>query len=218
MHAFMCIPVSIQVFKLVYCERFTADKVESMKSVCLEFAQAVDKHCPELRSKLKIHLILHLPDRMFQFGPASGFNTERYRFLWLGVCITLHFIDVRTTTARLGPVIYTPINMLLARILQTVLQFRRVCSGGHLDQSERQWVLVMLAYFVYFNNVLSSGVVKVWYSCINHQRLKISCQEHHLLVIKPSMFVGHCVRWSVCLCYYVHCTSVMLMLCTPRSV
>eukprot|EP00731_Ephydatia_muelleri_P027586 Em0019g459a len=65
------------VFKLVYCERFTPDKVESMKSVCLGFAQAVDKHCPELRSKLKIHLLLHLPDHMLQFGPPSGFNTER---------------------------------------------------------------------------------------------------------------------------------------------
>ena len=69
--------ISVQVFKLVYCERFTPDKVESMKSVCLGFAQAVDKHCPELRSKLKIHLLLHLPDHMLQFGPPSGFNTER---------------------------------------------------------------------------------------------------------------------------------------------
>ncbi|KAL5491557.1 hypothetical protein EMCRGX_G016862 [Ephydatia muelleri] len=66
-----------KVFKLVYCERFTPDKVESMKSVCLGFAQAVGKHCPELRSKLKIHLLLHLPDHMLQFGPPSGFNTER---------------------------------------------------------------------------------------------------------------------------------------------
>ena len=56
-------------------------KVESMKSVCLGFAQAVDRHCPELRSKLKIHLLLHLPDHMLQFGPPSGFNTERYSFI-----------------------------------------------------------------------------------------------------------------------------------------
>ena len=35
---------------MVYCERFTPDKVESMKSVRLEFARAVDRHCLELRS------------------------------------------------------------------------------------------------------------------------------------------------------------------------
>ena len=79
LHIDACVFIRIiyQVFKLVYCEKFTPDKVESMKSVCLEFARAVDRHCPELRKKLKIHLLLHLPDHMLQFGPASGFNTER---------------------------------------------------------------------------------------------------------------------------------------------
>ena len=61
----------------IFCEKFTPDKFESMKSVCLEFAQAVDRHCTELRKKLNIHLLLHLSDHMLQFGPASGFNTER---------------------------------------------------------------------------------------------------------------------------------------------
>jgi hypothetical protein len=51
--------------------------VDVYKSQCLAFTHAVERNCPELRRKLKIHILLHLPDDMLQFGPASTFNTER---------------------------------------------------------------------------------------------------------------------------------------------
>jgi len=67
----------IQVFKFVYCDTFLPEMVDVYKSQCLAFTHAVERNCPELRRKLKIHILLHLPDDMLQFGPASTFNTER---------------------------------------------------------------------------------------------------------------------------------------------
>eukprot|EP00731_Ephydatia_muelleri_P037838 Em0575g5a len=66
-----------KVFKFVYCDTFLPEMVDVYKSQCLAFTHAVERNCPELRRKLKIHILLHLPDDMLQFGPASTFNTER---------------------------------------------------------------------------------------------------------------------------------------------
>ncbi|KAL5505895.1 hypothetical protein EMCRGX_G007436 [Ephydatia muelleri] len=115
-----------KVFKLAYCEQFTPDKVESMKSVCLGFAQAVDKHCPELRSKLKIHLLLHLPDHMLQFGPPSGFNSER--------CESYNDV-IRSHNIYANK--HAP-SKDIANSFAIQESIRFFCSGGHLDLSEMQ--------------------------------------------------------------------------------
>ncbi|KAL5488729.1 hypothetical protein EMCRGX_G017714 [Ephydatia muelleri] len=101
-------------------------KVESMKSVCLGFAQAVDKHCPELRSKLKIHLLLHLPDHMLQFGPPSGFNTERCES-YNGVIRSHNIYANKHAPSK---------DIANSFAIQESIRF--FCSGGHLDQSEMQ--------------------------------------------------------------------------------
>ncbi|KAL5477397.1 hypothetical protein EMCRGX_G024193 [Ephydatia muelleri] len=67
------------VFKMVYCDEFEPQKIELYRDVCHRFARAIDCYSVTWRKKLKIHLILHLPDSMLRFGPASSFNTERPR-------------------------------------------------------------------------------------------------------------------------------------------
>ncbi|KAL5484396.1 hypothetical protein EMCRGX_G020888 [Ephydatia muelleri] len=65
------------VFKMVYCDEFEPQKIDLYRDVCHRFARAIDCYSVTWRKKLKIHLILHLPDSMLRFGPASSFNTER---------------------------------------------------------------------------------------------------------------------------------------------
>ena len=69
--------ILIQVFKLVYCQPFMQANYDEYKEVCEKFVSAVHEHCPELRKKVKVHMILHLPENVKDFGPTSAFNTER---------------------------------------------------------------------------------------------------------------------------------------------
>jgi hypothetical protein len=41
------------------------------------FLETVENVHPEFLRKPKIHMLLHLPDDIFNFGPAIGFATER---------------------------------------------------------------------------------------------------------------------------------------------
>ena len=45
--------------------------------ICKSFVRAVHEHFPDLKKRVKIHLLLHLPDDMMDFGPTSAYNTER---------------------------------------------------------------------------------------------------------------------------------------------
>ena len=47
---------------MVYCQPFKPENIASYNAICLDFVRAVDLHAPELKGKLKIHLILHLPE------------------------------------------------------------------------------------------------------------------------------------------------------------
>ena len=69
--------ILIQVFKLAYCQPFMQANYDEYKEVCEKFVSAVHEHCPELRKKVKVHMILHLPENVKDFGPTSAFNTER---------------------------------------------------------------------------------------------------------------------------------------------
>ena len=75
---------------------------------------------------------------------------------------------------RSGLVTHMAINMLRAKTLPTVLQSRRT-----YDFSVQEVILInqtcseywLAAYFVYFNNDSSSGVVMACYSYISLQKL-----------------------------------------------
>lgn len=34
--------------------------------------------CPDMLQKVKVHLLLHLPDNLMDFGPPADYNTARY--------------------------------------------------------------------------------------------------------------------------------------------
>ena len=47
------------------------------EEICKEFVVSVKSHNPQLLNRPKIHLLLHLPKCMLEFGRTSSFNTER---------------------------------------------------------------------------------------------------------------------------------------------
>lgn len=53
------------------------DDYEACKDICKNFVEVISANFEDLCKKPKIHLILHLADCMVDFGPTSGFNTER---------------------------------------------------------------------------------------------------------------------------------------------
>lgn len=61
-----------------YCDSFVASKMSHYWEICQSFIDAVKEGCPEMLKKPKIHLLLHLPDNMHDFGPTAAYNTERY--------------------------------------------------------------------------------------------------------------------------------------------
>lgn len=65
------------IVRIVYCKTFSTADLPNYRHLCQSFVEAVKVGCPELLKKPKIHLILHLPDNMQDFGPPSAYNTER---------------------------------------------------------------------------------------------------------------------------------------------
>ena len=55
------------------------------------FVQAVKENALEHLKKLKVHLFLHLPQSMADFGPTSTFNTERccYYYNYYSCCFDI---------------------------------------------------------------------------------------------------------------------------------
>ena len=40
--------------------------------------ECVRKFAPDMLQKVKVHLLLHLPDNLMDFGPPANYNNERY--------------------------------------------------------------------------------------------------------------------------------------------
>ena len=57
-----------QVFKICYCDQFSAENELECRYICTSFIESVKKCFPEQLKKLKVHLILHLVDDMKEFG------------------------------------------------------------------------------------------------------------------------------------------------------
>ena len=66
-----------QVFRIAYCQPFDPEMVGSYEADCSSCVTAILAHFPNLKRKLKVHLLLHLCESMLQFGPTSAYNTER---------------------------------------------------------------------------------------------------------------------------------------------
>ena len=74
---FMCLLI-LEVFKIAYCDRSVQAGESYYSEVCKNFVDAVGLHFPDFMNKAKIHLLLHLPQNLVDFGPTAAFNTERY--------------------------------------------------------------------------------------------------------------------------------------------
>ena len=82
---------SPQVFKLCYCHSVRGNDLHKYHSTVKSFVECVHASSPEMQQKVKIHLLLHLPDNMVDFGPPSNYNTERYVWpiILLHVCVLM---------------------------------------------------------------------------------------------------------------------------------
>ena len=52
--------------------------LDAYQGTCDAFVQAIKEHNPSMLKKKKVHLVLHLPAALREFGPTSAYNTERY--------------------------------------------------------------------------------------------------------------------------------------------
>lgn len=62
---------------MTYCDFFSRNDASECRDLCRQFVRVLYANFPEFGRKVKIHLLLHLTDSMLEFGPTSGFNTER---------------------------------------------------------------------------------------------------------------------------------------------
>ena len=56
--------------------------LDAYQGTCDAFVQAIKEHNPSMLKKKKVHLVLHLPAALREFGPTSAYNTERYT-IWM---------------------------------------------------------------------------------------------------------------------------------------
>ena len=70
--------LSLQLFKIAYCDYFDPSKAAECNDICKSFVETSSQCMPEMLKKQKVHLLLHLVECMAQFGPTSAFNSERY--------------------------------------------------------------------------------------------------------------------------------------------
>ena len=101
--------------------------MDQYRAVCQGFVNSIETHLPEWRKKLKIHLLLHLPDDMLMYGPTAAFNTERYKeeilcILILHSCISS---DARVTIPLFVVGIFLEISNLLVETLLDALQSKK---------------------------------------------------------------------------------------------
>ena len=66
-----------QVLRIAYCLQFREEDEPVFQQVCEDFLQTVREHSPDLLTKVKVHMLLHLVESMKNFGPTSAFCTER---------------------------------------------------------------------------------------------------------------------------------------------
>ena len=60
------------------CGTLRTSMLDAYQGTCDAFVQAIKEHNPSMLKKKKVHLVLHLPAALREFGPTSAYNTERY--------------------------------------------------------------------------------------------------------------------------------------------
>lgn len=85
------------MFKIAYVDCFSPSKESEWFAICKNFVDTVKENQPSMLMKQKIHLILHLVDCVKEFGPTSGFNSERLAMhtMCIIIFITVHFMIVQ---------------------------------------------------------------------------------------------------------------------------
>ena len=63
---------------MAYCDFCMEAEEEKYRSICKRFVELVTTHFPKFNNKVKVHLLLHLPSNISDFGPTATFNTERF--------------------------------------------------------------------------------------------------------------------------------------------
>ena len=78
-HVIMLIPTILfidQVLQYTYCN--STGSVDDVKTACTSFVDSIKSGCPELSaSKLKVHLLLHLPECVEQLGPIHHATIQK---------------------------------------------------------------------------------------------------------------------------------------------
>ena len=90
--------LSSQAFRVAYCQKFSLNSRDECQCVCKRFVSSIKEHFPHLQKKVKIHLLLHLTDKMVDFGPTSSFNTEWYVFVHTVNCYSPCSLGVKHST------------------------------------------------------------------------------------------------------------------------
>ena len=67
----------LQVFCICYSESVTKSGHQGRLQKIEQFLHCVQSVAPEMLKKLKVHLLLHLPENILDFGPPANYNTER---------------------------------------------------------------------------------------------------------------------------------------------
>ena len=70
---------------MAYCVQYDPHKREECEEVCQLFVRNVCRVYPGYAIKPKIHLLLHLPEALENFGPTAAYNTERYTLIKINV-------------------------------------------------------------------------------------------------------------------------------------
>ena len=73
----------MEVFKLSYCQTVEMSEHPRYRIVVENFVECLRDSVPDIMQKVKVHLLLHLPDNLIDFGPPANNNTERYKHLLL---------------------------------------------------------------------------------------------------------------------------------------
>ena len=55
-----------------------SEKIHEYQSVCQDFVSEIIKQYPEHGQRIKVHILLHLPDNIRDFSHPSCYNTERF--------------------------------------------------------------------------------------------------------------------------------------------
>lgn len=62
---------------MCYIDEVDPSKKKEYGEICDGFVGSVAVAFPEMLKKMKVHLLLHLPSILVEYGPISGYNTER---------------------------------------------------------------------------------------------------------------------------------------------